>query len=120
MVKIADSAPVPWAPHPAQPLSGVRVMSNTHVIAGTCSSRTLAEYGAQVLHIARDQSFEHEALVIDVNVGMRSAFVDLRNPDQNKRMKGRRAPLPTWSACRWSDIPASRRLPARCRCRHWP
>lgn len=34
------------------------------------------------------QAFEHEALVIDVNVGMRSTFVDLRNPDQNKRMKG--------------------------------
>lgn len=87
IVKIADGTPVPWSPAPAQPLSGLRVMSNTHVIAGTCSSRTLAEYGAQVLHIARDQAFEHEALVVDVNVGMRSAFVDLRNPDQNKRMK---------------------------------
>jgi crotonobetainyl-CoA:carnitine CoA-transferase CaiB-like acyl-CoA transferase len=40
-----------------------------------------------VLHIARDQAFEHEALVVDVNVGMRSAFVDLRNPEQNKRLK---------------------------------
>lgn len=88
IVKIADGPPVPWSPAPAQPLSGLRVMSNTHVIAGTCSSRTLAEYGAQVLHIARDQAFEHEALVVDVNVGMRSTFADLRNPDQNKRLKG--------------------------------
>jgi crotonobetainyl-CoA:carnitine CoA-transferase CaiB-like acyl-CoA transferase len=62
-------------------------LSNTHVIAGTCSSRTLAEYGAEVLHLARDQSFEHEAVVIDVNVGMRSTFVDLRDPEQNKRVK---------------------------------
>jgi crotonobetainyl-CoA:carnitine CoA-transferase CaiB-like acyl-CoA transferase len=62
-------------------------MSHTHVIAGTCSSRTMAEYGADVLHIARDQAFEHEALVVDVNVGMRSAFVDLKNPEQNKRLK---------------------------------
>lgn len=88
IVKIADGAPVPWSPNPAQPLSGIRVMSNTHVIAGTCSSRTLAEYGAQVLHTARDQSAEHEALIIEVNVGMRSCWVDLRNPDQNKRLKG--------------------------------
>jgi crotonobetainyl-CoA:carnitine CoA-transferase CaiB-like acyl-CoA transferase len=88
IIKIADGLPVPWSPSPAQPLSGLRVLSNTHVIAGTCSSRTLAEYGAQVLHTARDQAFEHEALVIDVNVGMRSAFVDLRNADQNKRLKG--------------------------------
>lgn len=88
IVKIGDSAPVPWTPSPAQPLSGLRVMSNTHVIAGTCSARTLAEYGAQVLHTARDQSFEHEGLVIDVNVGMRSTFVDLRDAMQNKRLKG--------------------------------
>jgi hypothetical protein len=87
IIKIADGPPVPWDADPVQPLSGLRVMSNTHVIAGTCSSRTLAEYGAQVLHIARDQAFEHEALVIDVNVGMRSTFADLRNPDQNKRLK---------------------------------
>ena len=87
IVKIGSGPPVPWDADPVQPLSGLKVMSHTHVIAGTCSSRTLAEYGAQVLHVARDQAFEHEALVVDVNVGMRSAFVDLRNPDQNKRLK---------------------------------
>jgi crotonobetainyl-CoA:carnitine CoA-transferase CaiB-like acyl-CoA transferase len=88
IVKIGDSDPAPWTAHPAQPLSGVRVLSNTHVIAGTTSSRTLAEYGAEVLHIARDQSFEHEGIVIDVNVGMRSTFVDLRDAAQNRRVKG--------------------------------
>jgi crotonobetainyl-CoA:carnitine CoA-transferase CaiB-like acyl-CoA transferase len=31
-----------------------------------------------VLHVARDQSFEHEILITDVNVGMRSTFLDLR------------------------------------------
>lgn len=87
IVKIGDSAPEKWSPDPTQPLSGIKVMSNTHVIAGTVASRTLAEYGAQVLHIARDQAFEHEALVVDVNVGMRSTFVDLRNADQNKQLK---------------------------------
>jgi crotonobetainyl-CoA:carnitine CoA-transferase CaiB-like acyl-CoA transferase len=88
IVKIADGPAVPWSANPLQPLSGLKVLSNTHVIAGTCSARTLAEYGAEVLHIARDQAFEHEALVIDVNVGMRSTFVDLRNAEQNKRLKG--------------------------------
>jgi crotonobetainyl-CoA:carnitine CoA-transferase CaiB-like acyl-CoA transferase len=87
IVKIGDSAPESWAASPTQPLSGVRVLSNTHVIVGTTSSRTLAEYGAEVLHIARDQSFEHEAFVIEVNVGMRSTFVDLRDAEQNKRVK---------------------------------
>jgi crotonobetainyl-CoA:carnitine CoA-transferase CaiB-like acyl-CoA transferase len=87
IIKIGDSEPEAWKPGATQPLSGIRVMSNTHVIAGTASARTLAEYGAEVLHVARDQSFEHEAVVVDVNVGMRSTFVDLRNPDQNKRLK---------------------------------
>lgn len=87
IVKIGNSGPESWKADPARPLSGVKVLSNTHVIAGTCASRTLAEYGAEVLHLARDQSFEHEAFVIDVNVGMRSTFVDLRNVEQNKRVK---------------------------------
>ena len=87
IIKIGDSAPEAWQPGAVQPLSGVKVMSNTHVIAGTVSSRALAEYGAQVLHIARDQAFEHEGLVVDVNVGMRSTFVDLRNAAQNARLK---------------------------------
>jgi crotonobetainyl-CoA:carnitine CoA-transferase CaiB-like acyl-CoA transferase len=88
IVKIGDSEPSRWMAEASQPLSGIKVLSNTHVIAGTCSSRTLAEYGAEVLHLARDQSFEHEAFVIDVNVGMRSTFVDLRDAEQNKRVKG--------------------------------
>lgn len=86
IVKIGESAPVPFEPRPTQPLSGIKVLSATHVIAGTTASRTLAEYGANVLHVARDQSFEIEALVMDVNVGMRSTFVDLRNPGQNERL----------------------------------
>ncbi|KXU82546.1 hypothetical protein CI15_34060 [Paraburkholderia monticola] len=77
IVKVADSAPIPYTDKPTQPLSGIKVLSLTHVIAGTTAARTLAEQGAQVLHIARDQSFEHEALVTDVNVGMRSTFLDL-------------------------------------------
>ncbi|HVJ36368.1 MAG TPA: CoA transferase [Stenotrophomonas sp.] len=85
IVRIGDAPARSFSPDPAHPLSGKRVISCTHVIAGTTAARTLAEYGADVLHIARDQSFEHEALVIDVNVGMRSAWVDLRNAEQNKR-----------------------------------
>lgn len=85
IVKVGEAPPRQFSPKPTRPLSGMNVMSCTHVIAGTTAARTLAEYGADVLHIARDQSFEHEGLVIDVNVGMRSAWVDLRNPEQNKR-----------------------------------
>lgn len=84
LVKVGDAPPRKFSAEGTQPLSGLKVISCTHVIAGTTAARTLAEYGADVLHIARDQSFEHEALVIDVNVGMRSAWVDLRNQAQNQ------------------------------------
>lgn len=78
IVKIGDSNPLPYTEKPTQPLSGIKVLSLTHVIAGTCAARTLAEYGAEVLHVARDQSFEHEILITDANVGMGSTFLDLR------------------------------------------
>ncbi|OEZ01726.1 hypothetical protein BIY45_05025 [Stenotrophomonas sp. BIIR7] len=87
IVKIGESAPIPFTREPTQPLSGIKVVSCTHVIAGSTASRTLAEYGADVLHIARDQGFEHEALVMDVNVGMRSTFVDLRDARQRQRFE---------------------------------
>lgn len=84
--KIGDSDPVPYAPNPKQPLSGVRSLALTHVIAGSCAARTLAEYGAQVLQVARDQSFEHPVIWSDVNVGMRSAFMDLTKREQAKAL----------------------------------
>ncbi|HSZ53921.1 MAG TPA: CoA transferase [Caulobacteraceae bacterium] len=88
IVKIGDSAPTPWTPNPTAPLSGVKVLSCTHVIASTTSSRTLAGYGAEVLHVARDQALEHDALVVDVNVGMRSTLLNLKNPEQNRVLQG--------------------------------
>jgi crotonobetainyl-CoA:carnitine CoA-transferase CaiB-like acyl-CoA transferase len=84
IIKIAESNPIPWANDPTAPLSGIRVLSNSHVIASSTASRTLAGYGAEVLHVAREQGFEHDALVVDVNVGMRSTMLDLKNPEQNR------------------------------------
>jgi hypothetical protein len=81
--KVAEGDPVAWTPDPTQPLSGIRALALTHVIAGSTAARTLSEYGAEVLHIMREQSFEHEAIWTDVNIGMRSANLDLNRPDQN-------------------------------------
>ncbi|MCJ8053425.1 CoA transferase [Shinella curvata] len=84
IVKIADGDPIPFDPSPAAPLSGIKALSCTHVIAGSTAARTLSEYGAEVMHIARDQSFEHEIIWSDINIGMRSSFVNLRNPAENE------------------------------------
>jgi len=80
--KIGDSDPVPFTSGPNQPLAGIKTLALTHVIAGSCAARTLAEYGAEVLHVARDQSFEHSFIWMDVNVGMRSAFMNLKRAEQ--------------------------------------
>ncbi len=82
--KIRDSAPEPFGAA-ERPLSGVRVLSATHVIAGNVVSRTLAEQGAEVLQIAHPQEFEHEVLAIDTCAGHRSAWLDLKTVEGNAR-----------------------------------
>jgi crotonobetainyl-CoA:carnitine CoA-transferase CaiB-like acyl-CoA transferase len=86
--KIGDADPPPYTADPDQPLSGVKCLALTHVIAGSCAARTLAEHGAEVLHVARDQSFEHPLFWADVNVGMRSTFMNLRKPEQAESLAG--------------------------------
>jgi crotonobetainyl-CoA:carnitine CoA-transferase CaiB-like acyl-CoA transferase len=77
IVKIGESDPEPFTPA-ARPLSGLRVLSATHVIAGNVMSRTLAEHGAEVLQIAHPEEFEHEAFMLDPCAGFTSnAWLDL-------------------------------------------
>jgi hypothetical protein len=88
IVKVGDSDPVPWTPNPSQPLSGIRALACSHVIASSTVARNLAGYGAEVLHIARDQSFEHDAIWQDVNIGMRSTVLNLKNAEQHRVLQG--------------------------------
>jgi crotonobetainyl-CoA:carnitine CoA-transferase CaiB-like acyl-CoA transferase len=85
IVKIGDSDPEPFTPA-ARPLSGLRVLSATHVIAGNVMSRTLAEHGAEVLQIAHPEEFEHEALMQDPCAGFTSSvWLDLNQPDDRRK-----------------------------------
>ncbi len=81
IVKIGDAPPIPYAPSPRAPLSGVNAFALTHVIAGSVVARALAEHDATILHVARDQSFEHPIPWADTSVGMRSTFLDLTKSD---------------------------------------
>ncbi|MET3452909.1 CoA transferase [Curtobacterium sp. 1544] len=60
------------------PLSGVRVIDFTHVIAGPIAARLLAELGAEVLHVSRPDRADPNAMIIETGVGKRNAFCDLR------------------------------------------
>ena len=80
IIKIGDSDPeLPAMLDKMRPLSGLKVIANTHVIAGQVVGRTLAEQGAQVLHFARPE-YEYDALWVDTAPGMRSAWMDLTHP----------------------------------------
>ncbi|MGN6795124.1 MAG: CoA transferase [Streptosporangiaceae bacterium] len=78
IVKIADGDPVPFTEHADSPLDGVRVLDFTHVLAGPRSARTLAEYGAEVLHISSPWFADTLPQHLGVDTGKYDAYLDLR------------------------------------------
>ena len=80
ITKIGDSKPEPFAPGAARPLSGLRVVSNTHEIAGTAIGRTLAEQGAEVIQTTSPDEFFHDHIFLEAGVGLRQAYVDIKKP----------------------------------------
>jgi crotonobetainyl-CoA:carnitine CoA-transferase CaiB-like acyl-CoA transferase len=77
IVKIGEAPPEP-AGAGARPLSGVRVLDLTRVIAGPICGRTLAGYGADVLNVSSKHLPNLLGLVIDTGLGKLSASLDLR------------------------------------------
>ncbi len=75
--KIGDAPPQPL-PAGDRPLSGIKVLDLTRVIAGPVCGRTLASHGADVLLITAAHLPSMEALVIDNGRGKLSAHLDLR------------------------------------------
>lgn len=82
ITKIGDSKPEPFAPGAPRPLSGLRVVCNTHEIAGTAIGRTLAEQGADVLQTTAPNEFFHDNIYLEAGVGLRQAYVDIKKPDE--------------------------------------
>jgi crotonobetainyl-CoA:carnitine CoA-transferase CaiB-like acyl-CoA transferase len=57
------------------------------VLAGPTCARTLAEHGADVLRITREDLADSGPSDFDTGIGKLSAHVDLRNPDEAERMR---------------------------------
>lgn len=72
----------------AQPLSGVRVLDLSRVIAGPTIGRVLAEHGADVLRIAGPHLPAIRPLVIETGHAKRSAFVDLETAPGRRILAG--------------------------------
>src|SRR5262245_3739754 len=85
--KIADGEPVPFQATALSPLHGIRVLDFTHVLAGPRSARTLAEYGADVLHISSPHYADTFAQHLGVDIGKRCAYLDLRDADDLMTIK---------------------------------
>lgn len=85
--RIVD-APAQPLPAGDRPLSGVRVLDLTRVIAGPVCGRTLAAHGADVLNISAAHLPQMEALVIDTSRGKLTAQIDLRETAGRERLAG--------------------------------
>ncbi|MEU6322445.1 CoA transferase [Streptomyces sp. NPDC047009] len=79
-----DDAPVrplvPLSGEPLLPAAGLRVLDLTRVIAGPVATRTLALLGADVLRIDSPQLHELPDQHADMDIGKRSAVLDLAAP----------------------------------------
>jgi len=87
LTKIGESDPIPLPeglPTDGRPLRGVNVLDCTHVIGGPITARTLAEFGANVLHLSRVDYPDHMNWRLETDIGKRAAYCDLRDPDDRK------------------------------------
>jgi crotonobetainyl-CoA:carnitine CoA-transferase CaiB-like acyl-CoA transferase len=87
ILKIGDSPPEPQ-PDGERPLSGVRVLDLTRVLAGPTCARTLAEHGAEVLKITAPHIAARDDQEYDTGHGKLSARLDLREPRDLDTLKG--------------------------------
>lgn len=76
ITRIGDAPPRPL-PDAARPLSGIRVLDLSRVIAGPMAARTLAEHGASVLQVGAAHLPSIESLVIDTGFGKQSCAINL-------------------------------------------
>ena len=72
-----------------EPLAGIRVLDMTHVVAGPTITRALAEYGADVLHVASLNPDLQDELEVatQLGIGKRSAQIELDDPGDQARFE---------------------------------
>lgn len=87
IVRIGDSPPEPL-PAGKRPLSGVRVLDLTRVLAGPTAARTLAEHGADVLKITAAHLPNLGYQEFDTGHGKLSAQLDLREAGNVEVLRG--------------------------------
>jgi crotonobetainyl-CoA:carnitine CoA-transferase CaiB-like acyl-CoA transferase len=89
ITKIGDSEPepLPGGERGTQPLSGVRVLDLTRILAGPTAALSLAEHGADVLMVTAPQLPQVPPFVRDTSHGKRSTYLDYTRPDEAARLR---------------------------------
>jgi crotonobetainyl-CoA:carnitine CoA-transferase CaiB-like acyl-CoA transferase len=87
VLKVDDADPRPFTHDAAAPLDGVRVLDLTRVLAGPSSARTLAQHGADVLHLTSPNLPSIDAFDIDTGHGKRSAHIDLDDTTGREQLR---------------------------------
>ena len=85
--RIGDAPPEPL-PRGERPLSGLRVLDVSHVIAGPAAARGFAEHGADVLRVSAPLQPDPTPQILNTGIGKRSAYLDLKQADQAERARG--------------------------------
>jgi crotonobetainyl-CoA:carnitine CoA-transferase CaiB-like acyl-CoA transferase len=87
IIRIGDSDPEPL-PIGDRPLSNIRVLDLTRVLAGPTCARTLAEHGADVMKISAAHLPNLGYQELDTGHGKLSAELDLREPGDVDILRG--------------------------------
>ena len=86
ILKIGPSDPEP-IPSGCRPLSGIKVLDLTRILAGPIAARTLAEHGADVLMVTAENLPQVHAYVADTSHGKRSCFVNIKENEGARKLK---------------------------------
>ncbi len=86
IIKIDSSDPEP-IPKGERPLTGIRVLDLTRILAGPIAGRTLAEHGADVLMVTARHTPQVHAYLADTSHGKRSCFLDIRKKENACQLK---------------------------------
>jgi len=89
VVRITRIGPAPPEPLPEgdRPTAGVRVIDLTRVLAGPTCAKTLAEHGADVLHVSAPHLEGGGPFELETGIGKRQAVVDLRTDEGVETMR---------------------------------
>ncbi len=86
ITKIGDSDAIPF-PEGDRPLSGIKVLDLTRILAGPIAARTLAENGADVLMVTAQHLPQVPEHVMDTSHGKRSCFLNLNKAEDVATIK---------------------------------